>query len=69
MMLVESIQKLDETLNLSDYTSRQVAIITIIFLGILLVVLHERGGYDGTDTCDCIWILEFDMCLDIVLSY
>ena len=44
MMLVESIQKLDETLNLADYTSRQVAIITIIFLGILLVGLHERGG-------------------------
>ena len=44
MMMLESIQKLDETLNLADYTSRQVAIITIIFLGILLVGLHERGG-------------------------
>ena len=43
-MMLDSIQKLDETLNLADYTSRQVAIITIIFLGILLVGLHERGG-------------------------
>ena len=43
-MMLGSIQKLDDTLNLADYTSRQVAIITIIFLGILLVGLHERGG-------------------------
>ena len=42
--MLDSIQKIDETLNLADYTSRQVAIITILFLGLLLVGLHEKGG-------------------------
>ena len=69
-MMLDSIQKIDETLNLADYTSRQVAIITIIFLAILLVGLH-KAGYTMVlaDTCDCIWIFEFNLCMDIVSSH
>lgn len=43
-MLLDSIQWLDERLGLADWSSRQVAIATVVILGLLFVGLHEKGG-------------------------
>jgi len=42
--MLDTIQWIDDTLGLADYTSRQIAIITAVILGILLITLHEKGG-------------------------
>ena len=65
-MVVDSIQWLDGTLGLASYSTRQIAIITALILGVILATLHEKGGIrwhslihaivSGYLSLICVWI-------------